>query len=95
MKAKRAKEGDWALAKRIQFCRNLQGASQTQIANLTGLERSVYAKIESGLRTVSAMELEKIAKALWVDMLDLLKPQELESAIPLVMVCGDCDPASV
>lgn len=56
------------LGERIQEQRIRRGFSQSELADLVSLERSVISKLESGQRRVSALELSDIAEALSVRM---------------------------
>lgn len=52
------------IGQRVATARNDTGLTQAQLAQHVGLERSSLAKIETGSRRVSALELARIAEAL-------------------------------
>ena len=68
------------LGKRIARARTAAGKTQRSLADDTGLERSLIAKIERGTRRVEALELLHIARALEVS-LDWL----LADSLPIVV----------
>lgn len=53
-----------AIGERVAVVRSEQGVTQAQLAAAVGMERSALAKIETGSRRVSAVELVAIARAL-------------------------------
>jgi transcriptional regulator with XRE-family HTH domain len=60
------------VVKNIIKIRKEKGISQEFIANSLGLDSAVVSNIENGKRELKVSELEKIAKALAVDVLYLL-----------------------
>lgn len=52
------------LGARIRELRRRQGLSQEALADLARLDRSYMSGIERGVRNISVLKLEKIAKAL-------------------------------
>ena len=52
-----------SLGRRIAAARDRAGLTQAALASAVGLERSALAKIENGMRRVSAIELARIAEA--------------------------------
>jgi transcriptional regulator with XRE-family HTH domain len=60
------------IAKNIHEIRSEKGLNQQIIADALGVDVAVASNIEKGKRGVKVSELEKISKALGVDMLYLL-----------------------
>jgi len=60
------------LGERIKKIRKEQGFSQEQLATKSKLHRTYISDIERGDRNVSIKNIEKIAKALGVNISDLL-----------------------
>jgi len=64
---------------RVRFGRALrrirqeQGISQEEAAERCGLHRTYYSGIERGIRNVSLLNIEKIAKGLKKDLPDLFR----------------------
>jgi transcriptional regulator with XRE-family HTH domain len=56
---------------RIREIRNQQGLSQLELAERSGLNRSYVSGIEQGKRNVSLEVMEKLARALGVEIKDL------------------------
>ncbi|RLZ03056.1 hypothetical protein CWC38_07740 [Kocuria tytonicola] len=63
------------LGQRIAEARTRASLTQSQLAQGVGLDRSVLAKIESGARRVSALELNRIAQTVGVRIESLLREQ--------------------
>lgn len=61
-----------ALGKRVAELRKVAKFSQEKMANLIGVSRSVYAQMELGNRTISAVELADIAEILNFSLDDIL-----------------------
>ena len=59
------------LGKRIKALRNVTGISQEALALKCKLHRTYISGIERGLRNVSVKNIEKIAKALKVDIKEI------------------------
>lgn len=59
--------------KRIQDCRKERQLSQEQLAELAGFHRTYIGMIERAERNITLCNIEKLAKALQVDICDLLK----------------------
>ena len=74
------------LAARLRFARDLAGITQEKAASALGIRRTAYTQIEAGNRDISALELQRLACVLMLDVSDLLTPQPLESAFPLIHV---------
>lgn len=64
-------------AKRLRQIRQLRGLSQEALAEISGLHRTYVGSVERGERNVSIDNMERLAKALEVDIAELLK-DELE-----------------
>ncbi|RQT56334.1 XRE family transcriptional regulator [Burkholderia cepacia] len=50
------------MAKRLREAREYLGLSQDEVANALGISRPAVTNIESGVRKVDALELDKLAK---------------------------------
>ena len=65
---------------RLRFAANLRatrkerGISQEELADLAGLHRTYVGSIERGERNVSIDNIERLATALHLDVVDLLTP---------------------
>jgi len=59
------------LGKRIRQLREGQGLSQESVALASGLDRSYFGGIERGEHNVAVINLEKIAVALDIKIVDL------------------------
>lgn len=68
------KERDYliSLGKRIKTLRLEKNISQTEVAYRCGFDKSNYNTIESGKRNPTIISLLKIAKALEIDIVDLV-----------------------
>jgi transcriptional regulator with XRE-family HTH domain len=62
------------LAQHIRRHRALLGLSQERLAEISGLHRTYVGAIERGERNVSIDNIERLAVALDVDVVDLLAP---------------------
>jgi transcriptional regulator with XRE-family HTH domain len=60
------------LAANIRAMRKKLGISQEELADLAGLHRTYVGSIERGERNVSIDNIERLARALGQDVLDLL-----------------------
>ena len=58
---------------RLKELRKEKGLSQEELSEASGLHRTYISDIERGERNVSLKNIEKIAKALGVDMKELIK----------------------
>jgi transcriptional regulator with XRE-family HTH domain len=64
---------DWAgIGERVQAARVAAGMSQHDLGASIGLDRTMVAKIESGIRRLDALELARLASALRVPMAHFL-----------------------
>ncbi len=59
------------VGKHIQNIRKSKGMSQEKLALNAGIDRTYLAGIESGKRNATIVSLEKITKALGVEMKDI------------------------
>lgn len=57
-------EGWRSLGERVALARSAKSLSQAEVAGVVGLERTALAKIEAGVRRVSALELGRLSSAL-------------------------------
>ena len=64
-------------ASRLRQIRQLKGLSQEELADMAGLHRTYVGSVERSERNISIDNIERLAKALEVDILELLK-EELE-----------------
>lgn len=60
-------------AKRLRQIRRLKGLSQEALADLAGLHRTYVGSVERSERNVSIDNMERLAKALEVDICELLR----------------------
>lgn len=58
--------------KRVREIREQKEISQEKLGELAGLHRTYISTLERGLRNVSLVNIEKLAKALGVTMADLV-----------------------
>lgn len=61
------------VARNVKLWRKQRGVSQQSLSANVGLSRSYLSRIENGVETVSVDNLEKLAIALNVDIVELLK----------------------
>lgn len=61
-------------AKNLKFFRQLKKISQEELADKAELHRTYVSSVERGERNISVDNMEKLAKALDVDIRDLLSP---------------------
>ncbi len=66
-------------AKRIRQVRISKGISQEKLAELCDLHRTYVSSVERGERNITVDNMERIATALQVDLISLLKAEENES----------------
>jgi transcriptional regulator with XRE-family HTH domain len=57
--------------------RQVKGLSQEELADRAGLHRTYVGSVERGERNISIDNIERLAKALEIDIIELLK-EELE-----------------
>jgi transcriptional regulator with XRE-family HTH domain len=60
-------------AKRLRQLRQVRGLSQEALADLAGLHRTYVGSIERCERNVSIDNMERLARALGVDIIELLR----------------------
>ncbi|MEB3882553.1 helix-turn-helix transcriptional regulator [Lyngbya sp. CCY1209] len=60
-------------AKRLKQIRQMRGLSQEELAEIAGLHRTYVGSVERGERNVSIDNMERLAKALEVDITALLR----------------------
>ena len=59
--------------RKLKEIRLIKGLTQEKLANIADLDRTYIPSIEKGERNVSITVIEKLAKALDVEMIDLIK----------------------
>ena len=64
-------------ASRLRQIRQAKGLSQEELADRAGLHRTYVGSVERGERNISIDNIECLAKALEIDIIELLK-EELE-----------------
>jgi transcriptional regulator with XRE-family HTH domain len=87
----------------ITAARMAAGLSQEQLGELTGLEQAAVSRIESGHRKIESIELLSIARALRIDLNELLAAAETRGDLPdpaedvrlLALRLRDRDPGAV
>jgi len=57
---------------RLRRVRTRQGISQERLAELAGLHRTYVSSVERGLRNISLLNIEKLARALEVPLTSLM-----------------------
>jgi transcriptional regulator with XRE-family HTH domain len=62
-------------ASRLRQIRQVKGLSQEELADRAGLHRTYVGSVERGERNISIDNIEVIAKALGVDIIELLKKE--------------------
>lgn len=62
-------------AKRLRQIRQVKGLSQEALADLAGLHRTYVGSVERSERNVSIDNMERLAKALEVDITELLRDE--------------------
>jgi len=62
------------LAANLRGRRKAMGLSQEELADIAGLHRTYVGSIERGERNVSIDNIERLAVALELDVIDLLRP---------------------
>ena len=67
--------------KKVKQLRNEKGWSQEKLALTADLDRTYIPSIEKGERNVSILVIEKIAKALETDIINLLKQNIWQVAV--------------
>lgn len=66
------------LGYQVRKYRKIKGISQEELALISGLHRTYIGSIERGERNVSLKNVEKIAKSLEINAIDLLKLKDEE-----------------
>jgi transcriptional regulator with XRE-family HTH domain len=64
-------------ASRLRQIRQIKGLSQEELADRAGLHRTYVGSVERGERNISIDNMECLANALEIDIIELLK-EELE-----------------
>lgn len=63
------------VARNVKLWRKQRGLTQLSLSKDVGLSRTYLLRVEHGVETLSVDNLEKLAIALKVDILELLKPE--------------------
>jgi transcriptional regulator with XRE-family HTH domain len=63
-------------AENLRREREIRGLSQEKLAELANLHRTYVGSVERGERNISIDNLERLARALKVELAELLKKQE-------------------
>ena len=63
------------VARNVTYWRKERGVSQQSLSADAGLSRTYLSRVENGVETVSIDHLEKLAIALKIDIVELLKPE--------------------
>lgn len=66
----------WAIAQRVREAREGQGWTQEELAEKAGIARPNIARLERGLHIPTLTTLEKVARALAIDINNLTAPPE-------------------
>lgn len=61
-------------AENLRYHRTLQGISQEGLADRAGLHRTFVSQVERGITNVSMDNVEKLARTLNIDPLELFRP---------------------
>jgi transcriptional regulator with XRE-family HTH domain len=67
-------------AKRLRQLRQVRGLSQEALADLAGLHRTYVGSVERGERNVSIDNMERLARALEVDIAELLRDEQNDTS---------------
>jgi transcriptional regulator with XRE-family HTH domain len=62
--------------KRLREVRQAAGVSQEKLAELAGLHRTYVSSVERGLRNISLVNIDKLARALKVTLAELMPKTE-------------------
>lgn len=62
------------VARNVKLWREQRELSQLSLSKTAGLSRTYLSRVENGVETVSVDNLEKLAIALSVDIMELLRP---------------------
>lgn len=65
-------------AKNLKIFRHIKKISQEELADIAELHRTYVSSVERGERNISIDNMEKLAKALGVDVRELLSPDNLK-----------------
>lgn len=65
-------------AKNLKVFRQMKKISQEELADIAELHRTYVSSVERGERNISIDNMEKLAKALGVDVRELLSPDNLK-----------------
>lgn len=80
MKAKETARVRKIFAQNLRLLRQQKGMSQEQLAEAASLHRTYVSSVERGARNISIDNMERLARALAVDIRDLLSPEPCNEA---------------
>jgi len=75
-------------ARNLRACRVRQGISQEQLAALAGFSRTFVSDVEREVRNCSIDNIERLAKALKLDVSVLFRPVAEDADLPEVLPKG-------
>jgi transcriptional regulator with XRE-family HTH domain len=67
-------------AQRLRQIRQIKGLSQEELADIAGLHRTYVGSVERSERNISIDNMERLAKALEVDITELLREDQNDAS---------------
>ncbi len=80
MKAEKTARARNIFAQNLRLLRQQKGMSQEQLAEAASLHRTYVSSVERAARNISIDNMERLARALAVDIRDLLSPEPRHEA---------------